>query len=127
LKLPPGVFSFDGERFGFPALILVNLKLEYAAQQLRDSNAWKRFMCNRGISSYIEADAIDSVICFSHSIFANESWLGIALRKSGASDYGEFCRQARKLAADTDIAALINNSSTEARGVYIMLPPRCAT
>jgi len=127
-RAPSGTLVFDGERFGVPALIMVSLDPHYAAHLIRSSDAWRRFACNRPSSqSNAGNDAILSIACFSHFVFATDAWLGLAVRKSNASGLESFCRQVRALADDPDVQSLVRNTTEKSRGLYVLLPSKCTT
>ena len=132
-RVPPGVLLFDGERFGIPALIMVSLDTDNAGAARRINQSIRdRFACNRyeRARSRLEEEAatgaISSISCFSHWVFG-DTWLGLAVRKSDGSEYGDFCRQVRALAADTDVATLVRETPEISRGLYVLLPSKCET
>ena len=127
-RAPSGVLVFDNERFGVLAHLMISVDHE-AHSPRKDSNIWERFSCNRSSRSRrhdaAAVDAIASITCSSHSLYGTNSWVGLAIRKSDAAEYSDFCRQVRELADDADVVALVRGTPEKSRGLYVLLPPKC--
>jgi len=128
-RVDPGALVFDGDQFGFPALIMMGMDTDDADHGRRvGDRIRKRFACNRGVQSRLADDAatgaIANISCFSHWIWG-DTWLGLAMRKSDGADYRDFCREVREFANDADIVALVRDTPERSRGLYVLLPAKC--
>lgn len=128
-RVDPGVLFFDGDRFGFPALIMMSMDTDDADHGRRvDGRIRKRFACNRGeqlrLADDAGMDSISTISCFSHWIWG-DTWLGLAIKKSDGANYPDFCRQVREFANDADILTLVRDTPERSRGLYVLLPTNC--
>lgn len=122
-----GEYTFDGQRFGVPALIMVAIDPGYADGPIGKDPIWSRFNCNRRgmISDGGYQRSIARIDCFSHHRFGTDTWLGLAIRQSAGSGDRGFCGHVRALANDQDVTALFRRAPNERRGLYVMLPAKC--
>jgi len=122
-RVPAGTFSFDGERFGVAALVLLKVPIGH---NLRQFPIWNRFSCN--LSESVPSDrvgapaSIASIHCSSYSISDADAWFSLALRKDEDAEYGEFCRDVDSFLHDPDLLTVIRDL---AREPYVFLSPRC--
>ena len=124
--VPPDVLFYGGERFGVPAMIM--LRISASGLDLRNTEIWKRFSCNRRAPSSPDLPAsspISNVTCFSHNESGVDHWVGLAIRKTPDADDTGFCVAVKEFANRPDIASFTREASPEFLRPYVLLPENC--
>jgi hypothetical protein len=119
---------FEEEPVLVPALIMVRLDADDPGSI--DRQTADRLSCNKGKPSRpgvaFAGSAISGINC-QISDWYGEGWLSLAVGKSDRASYQDFCRQVQELTGDAVVAAAVRGSLEGSKGLYVLLPPNCAT
>ena len=124
-RVPAGTLLFDGERFGVDALIMVVISYDTHSLQ---SKILDQLACNAhrpmNFVDDVTTSAISRISCDTVGSDAGP-WFRLAITKSDAAGYPEFCRQARELVHVAEIDTIVRFSPEGSKGLYVLLPPKC--